>query len=130
MVATDAEIRAALKQLTDYYAPKDMTPARMEIYRQQLARLGGGTLERAVAKCLTTLVWFPKLNELFAIADELPIKAAVGNQLRAQAFELKKKRAQGTFIESEWMTLADSFGRLDKPHARQAVLDRIEAFRT
>ena len=70
-MATDAEIRTALKQLTDYYAPKDMTPARLAIYRQQLARLDSGALERAVAKCLTTLTWFPKLNELFKIADEV-----------------------------------------------------------
>ncbi len=127
LMATEKEVNTAIKLLTDYFTPKDMSKERLEIYRQQLASLGSGTLERAVAKCLTTITWFPKLNELFAIADELPIKAAVGNQLRAQAFELEKKRAQGTFIESEWMTLADSFGRLDKPHARQAVLDRIEA---
>ena len=127
-MATEAEVRAALQQLMDYYSPKDITPARLAIYRQQLAKLDGGVLDRATARCLTTMTWFPKLNELYAIAAELPIEAAVGNQLRARAFELERKRAEGTFIESEWMTLADSLRRLDKPNARQAVLDRMEAY--
>ena len=127
-MATEAEVKAALQRLMDYYAPKDMTPARLAIYRQQLQRLDGDVLERAIARCLTTLTWMPKLNEIFAIADELPIKAAVNNQLRAQAFELERKRAQGEFDGKEWQSLADSFGRLHKQHARQAVLRRMEAY--
>ena len=127
-MATEKEVNTALKLLLDYFTPKDMSKERLEIYRQQLARLDGGTLERAVAKCLTTITWFPKLNELFAIADELPIKAAVGNQLRALAFELERKYwHQNTFIAEEWRRLADSMRRLDYVHASQRVIERMEA---
>ena len=127
-MATDAEVRAALKQLLDYYAPKEMTPERIAIYRQQLAAMDGGTLEAVVDECITTMTWMPKLNEMFKIASELPVEAEAGNQLRAQAFDLERLRAQGIFIESDWQTLADSFGRLERVHAQQAVLNRMEAY--
>jgi hypothetical protein len=70
-VATDTEVSTALKQLLDYYAPKDMTKERLNVYRQQLAALDGGVLADAVAKCLTSNTWFPKLNELFAIVKDI-----------------------------------------------------------
>ena len=126
-MATEAEVKAALQQLMDYYAPKDMTPKRLAVYRQQLQRLDSDTLERAVAKCLTTMTWFPKLNELFQIADELPIKAAVGNQLRAQAFELEHKYwHDNAFIAEEWRRLADSMRRAHLTHSSQRVIERME----
>ena len=68
-MATEAEVKQALRQLIDYYAPKDMKPERLAIYAAQLQRLDGGVLADAVAKCLTTRTWFPKLNELFELAE-------------------------------------------------------------
>ena len=68
-MATDTEVAAALKQLLDYYTPKDMSPAKLDVYRQQLQRLDGSVLERAVAECLTHNTWFPKLNELFELVE-------------------------------------------------------------
>ena len=127
-MATEAEVKAALQRLMDYYAPKDMTPARLAVYRQQLAAMDSGTLEQVVAKCLITQTFFPKLNEMFKIASELPVDAQSPNQLRAVAFDLERKRAQGEFDGKEWQRLADSFGRLHKQHARQAVLRRMEAY--
>ena len=82
-MATEKEVSSALKQLMDYFTPKDMSKDKIDIYRQQLQRLDGDVLERATARCLTTLTWMPKLNEIFAIAAELPAEAAVGNVLLA-----------------------------------------------
>jgi len=127
-MATEKEVSSALKQLMDYFTPKDMSKDKIDIYRQQLAAMDSGTLEQVVAKCLITQTFFPRLNEMFKIASELPVDAQSPNQLRAVAFDLERKRAQGEFDGKEWQRLADSFGRLHKQHARQAVLRRMEAY--
>ena len=125
-MASDKEISEALKQLLDYFTPKDMNRGKLNVYRQQLQRLDGGVLKDAVSRCLETLTWFPKLNELFAIANELPVKAKYPDQLRALAFDLEKKYGNGIYITDEWMNLADAFGRLHRDNARLRILERME----
>lgn len=128
-MATDKEVKAALQQLLDYYAPKDMPAKRLAIYAAQLQRLDGGVLKDAVAKCLTTNTWFPKLNELFAIANELPVQAKVSNQLRAQALALEHKYWHDrVFIAEEWQRVADMHHRLGLVHGEQRILDRMERY--
>ena len=127
-MANDKEVSAALKQLLDYYTPKDMSKAKLNVYRQQLQRLAGGVLQDAVARCLTSMTWFPKLNELFAIANELPVKAKDPDLLRTRAVELEyKKWHTGIYIAEEWQQLADSLGRLHRNHAQQRIIERMEA---
>ena len=127
-MATNEEVAAALKQLLDYYTPKDMSKDKLNVYRQQLQRLDGGVLADAVERCLVTQTWFPKLNELFAIANELPVKAQATNQLRATAFELEHKYwHEGVFIAEEWRQLADSMHRAHLEHSSCRVIERMEA---
>jgi len=127
-MATEKEVSSALKQLMDYFTPKDMSKDKIDIYRQQLQRLDGDVLERAIARCLTTLTWMPKLNEIFAIAAELPVEAKVPNLLRATAFELEYElHHSNRYDAKEWQKLADSYARLDCVYSSQRILERMEA---
>ena len=127
-MASDKEVAAALKRLLDYYTPKDMSKDKLNVYRQQLQRLDGGVLADAVSRCLETMTWMPKLNELFAIANELPVKAKAPNLLRARAFELETIYwHDGVFIAEEWLRLADSMRRAHMTTSSQRIIERMEA---
>ena len=127
-MATEAAVRAALQQLVDYYAPRDMKPERLAVYAAQLQQLDGGVLADAVKRCLTNMTWFPKLNELFTIANELPVKAKANSGFRERAFELERQWwHESVFIPEEWRKLADSMARAHLLTSSERILERMEA---
>ena len=82
-MATEAEVKQALQQLIDYYAPKDMKPKRLAVYASQLQRLDGGVLQDAVAKLVAQFVpsqRFDLTAQRPHLADRTPVLVMFGKQ--------------------------------------------------